>query len=87
MPVFVLNAADTIIKKNISSLKVLWNESLPYKYPNPLYFSFLKLDNKKYIVQFEKGDQRIRFKNIIKTDVVKKNVPLLQQISMSDCEL
>ena len=82
-----LGLDNTIIKKNISSLKVLWNESLPYKYPNPRYFSFIKLNNKNYIVQFEKGNQRIRFKNIIKTNVVKENVPLSQQISMSDCEL
>ena len=77
---------NNIIKKNIASLDVLWNESLPYKYPNPWYLSFIQLNNKKYLIHFEKGDQRIRFKNIISTDLVKENIPLLDQLSKADCE-
>lgn len=76
---------NNIIKDNIASLDVLWNESLPYKYPNPWYVSFIKLDNKKYLIHFEKGDQRIRFKNIISTDLLKENIPLIHQFSKADC--
>ena len=77
---------NNIIKKNIASIDILWNESLPYKYPNPWYLSFIKLNNKKYLIHFEKGDQRIRFKNIISTDMLKENIPLIDQLSKASCE-
>ena len=40
----------------------------------------------KYLIHFEKGDQRIRFKNIISNDLIKENIPLLQQLNNADCE-
>ncbi len=76
---------SNIIKKNLFSIQVLWKESLPYNKPNPQFIAYITVNGTKYLIYFEKGDQRIRFKNIIKADQLIKEQPLLEQISNLAC--
>ena len=46
----------------------------------------LEQETGKKIIHFEKGDQRIRFKNIISVDQLKENISLLYQFSKADCQ-